>query len=96
MYATSCARHWGNETERDIVLALEKYQVLIGEMYTCPRSGGCVGTGGPRGATPRSRSGGAAVRRYLLVQGKKQQLCFAGAAVKRYPMSKVKETQVRQ
>ena len=29
-----------------------------------PKSGGCAGTGGPRGATPRSRSGGAAVRRY--------------------------------
>ena len=25
---------------------------------------GCVGAGGPRGATPRSRSGGVAVRRY--------------------------------
>ena len=30
-----------------------------------------------------------------LVQGKEQQLCFAGAAVKRYPTSKVRETQVR-
>ena len=30
-----------------------------------------------------------------LVQGKEQQLCFAGAAVKRYPMPKVRETQVR-
>ena len=30
-----------------------------------------------------------------LVQGKEQQLCMAGAAVKRYPMSKVRETQVR-
>ena len=30
-----------------------------------------------------------------LVQGKEQRLCFAGAAVKRYPMSKVKETPVR-
>ena len=30
-----------------------------------------------------------------LVQGKKQQLRFAGAAVKRYPTSKVRETQVR-
>ena len=29
------------------------------------------------------------------VQGKEQCLCFAGAAMKRYPMSKVKETQVR-
>ena len=28
-------------------------------------------------------------------QGKEQRLCFAGAAVKRYPMSKVRETQVR-
>ena len=31
-----------------------------------------------------------------LIQGKEQQLHFAGAAVKRYPMSKVRETQVRQ
>ena len=31
-----------------------------------------------------------------LMQGKQQQLHFAGAAVKRYPMSKVRETQVRQ
>ena len=30
-----------------------------------------------------------------LVQGKEQWLRFAGAAVKRYPMSKVRETQVR-
>ena len=30
-----------------------------------------------------------------LVQGKEQRLCFAGAAVKRYPTSKVGETQVR-
>ena len=30
-----------------------------------------------------------------LVQGKEQWLCFAGTAVKRYPMSKVRETQVR-
>ena len=31
-----------------------------------------------------------------LVQGKEQQLCFAGAAMKRYPTSKVRETQVRR
>ena len=30
-----------------------------------------------------------------LVQGKEQRLCFAGAAVKRYTMPKVRETQVR-
>ena len=31
-----------------------------------------------------------------LVQGKEQRLSFAGAAVKIYPMSKVRETQVRR
>ena len=31
-----------------------------------------------------------------LVQGKEQQPHFAGAAVKRYPTSKVRETQVRR
>ena len=30
-----------------------------------------------------------------LVQGKEQWLHFAGAAVKKYPMPKVRETQVR-
>ena len=30
-----------------------------------------------------------------LIQGKEQRLCFAGAAVKRYPKLKVRETQVR-
>ena len=30
-----------------------------------------------------------------LIQGKEQQLCFAGAAVKGYPMLKVREIQVR-
>ena len=37
---------------------------------------------GPRGATTFR------VRRGDLVQGKEQQLCFAGAAMKRYPTSK--------
>ena len=32
----------------------------------------------------------------LLVQGKEQQLGFAGAAMKRYPTFNVRETQVRQ
>ena len=35
------------------------------------------------------------VRRGDLVQGKEQWLHFAGADVKRYPTSKVRETQVR-
>ena len=31
-----------------------------------------------------------------LIQGKEQRLHFAGTAVKRYPMPKVRETQVRR
>ena len=31
-----------------------------------------------------------------LTQGKEQRLSFVGAAVKKYPMSNVRETQVRQ
>ena len=51
-----------------------------------PRSCGCAGAGGPRG-------GGEEIP---FIQGKEQQLRFAGAAVKRYPTSKVRETQVRR
>ena len=40
----------------------------------CPRSSGCVGAGGPRGATSRSRSGGAAVRRYNSVIIREMQI----------------------
>ena len=36
------------------------------ERWLHPRSGGCTGARGPRGAIPRSRSGGAVVRRYSL------------------------------
>ena len=32
----------------------------------------------------------------LLIQGKEPRLGFAGAAVKRYPMCKVRESQVRR
>ena len=38
---------------------------------------------------------GAGGEEIPLVQGKEQQLRFAGAAVKRYPTPKVRETQVR-
>ena len=36
------------------------------------------------------------VRKDELVQGKEQRLHFVGAAVKRYPVSKVRGTQVKQ
>ena len=58
-----------------------------------PRSGGCPGAGGPTGAIPCWRSG-RVVGGDTLIQGKEQWLCFAGAAVKRYPTPKVRETQV--
>ena len=40
------------------------------------------------------RNGGG--KEILLFQGKEQLLCFAGAAVKRYPKPKERETQVRR
>ena len=43
--------------------------------------------------TLKVRKGGS--EEITLVQGKEQRLHFAGAAVKRYPMPKVRETQVR-
>ena len=43
--------------------------------------------------TLKVRNGGG--KEIPLVQGKEQQLCFPGAAVKRYPTPKVRETQVR-
>ena len=39
------------------------------------------------------KSGG---KKIPLIQGKEQRLRFAGAAVKRYPTPKVRETQVRR
>ena len=38
------------------------------------------------GATPHSRSGGAAERRYPSFKVRSKQLHFAGSAVKRYPV----------
>ena len=43
--------------------------------------------------TSKVRSGG--YEEIPHIQGKERWLCFARAAVKRYPMSKVRETQVR-
>ena len=44
--------------------------------------------------TVRVRSGSG--KETPLVQGKEQRLCFARAAMKRYLMPKVRETQVRR
>ena len=42
----------------------QSYGFFSSHVWMYPRSSGCTGAGGPRGATPHSRSGGAAVRRY--------------------------------
>ena len=55
-----------------------------------PRSSGCVGAGGPSYSTFKVRRGSG--EEITLIQDKEQQLCFAGAAVNRYPTSKVRET----
>ena len=44
---------------------------------------------------PMSKVRGSGQEELPHVQGKEQWLCFAGAAMKRYPTSKVRETQVR-
>ena len=63
-----CRGDGGNSTEtlkgRKAVENGWTYRQLRGATLR-PRSGGCTGAGGPR-ATPHSRSGGVAVRRYLL------------------------------
>ena len=61
-----------------------------------PKSHGCTGAGGPKRSYQTlnvRKSGGEEIP---LVGGKEQLLRFAGAAVKRYPMPKVRETQVRR
>ena len=72
-----------------------------------PRSGAAAERSNPtskerllRGCRRAERSYSTKVRRggrekIPLIQGKEQWLCFAGAAMKRYPTSKVRETQVR-
>ena len=55
-----------------------------------PRPGAEAGRSNP---TFKVRRGGS--EEIPLIQGKEQWLCFAEAALKRYPTSKVRETQVR-
>jgi len=44
----------------------QSFQCILRTDFPHPRSGGCTGAGGPRGAIPCWRSGRAAVRRYHL------------------------------
>ena len=50
-----------------------------------PRSGGCTGTGGPRGAIPTLKVRKGSGEEISLIQGKEQWLHFAGVAVKDTP-----------
>ena len=57
--------------------------------YPTPRSGAC------QEELPHVQGQGGSREEIPLVRGREQRLRFAGAAVKRYPSSKVRETQVR-
>ena len=78
------------------------------EATTRPRSGEAANSSNPTSKERWLRRHRRAERSYSrfkvsrgscveipLIKGKEKQLCFAGAAVKRYPTSKVRETQVR-
>ena len=88
---------------------MSKVRAGPGGVTTCPRSGEAAKKSNPTSKEQRLCGSRRAERSYSMfkvrraggekipfVQGKKQQLHFAGAAVKRYPMSKVRETQVRR
>ena len=79
--------------------------IMVSDTYAVQRWSGEL----LRGDTPHARLGVVAERRYSMckvsssgreeiphVQGKEQQLHFAGAAMKRDPMSKGKETPARR
>ena len=81
----------------------------LGKATPCLRSGAAARRSKPKSKDWWLRRGRRAERSYStfkvrrgsceeipLIQGKEQRLCFAGAAVKRYPMSKLRETEVRQ
>ena len=80
---------------QELLLHVRGQGQQTGGAAPCPRSGSCMGTGGLRGATTCSRSGGAAVEEIHFLQVKELWLFFAGAALKRYPTPKVREIQVR-
>ena len=60
------------------------------------RSSGCTGCRKAERSNSTFKVRRGVHEEILIVQGKEQWLLFAGAAVKRYPTSKVKETQVRR
>ena len=59
-WSSQVISHW----QIPFFLLRHHYRYISRGVTTLPRSGGYAGAGGLRGATPRSRSGGAAMRRY--------------------------------
>ena len=69
-----------------------KLTILNNIFESCLESVGCEG-GQEELPWPEGRGGG--LEELPHNRGQEKRLCFAGAAVKRDPMSKVRETQVR-
>ena len=77
-----------------------------GRRHPRPKPGPAAGRSNPRSVAAQAQEGLEELfhvqgqegqgEEIPLVQGKVQWLLFAGAAVKRYPTSKVRETQVRR
>ena len=89
---------WLQSPSAVILEATPKIQTTL-----CPRSGVAAERSNPTSEEWRLHGRRRAERSYCtfkvrrgdLIQGNEQQLHFAGAAMKRYPTSKVRETQVR-
>ena len=62
--AAEIARPWWLRRGREELHHIRGQGRWLGGATQHPRSSACAGEGGPRGATPHSRSGGAAMRRY--------------------------------
>ena len=90
--ATPCQRSWGAAERRYPVT-----EIRGGGREDQPQIQGAVAARAQEGLEELSqlkvRKGSG--EEIPLAQGKEQRLCFAGAAMKRYPTPKVRETQVR-
>ena len=80
-----------------ICLLLQASEARDGGWEEQPHAQGVVAVRAQEGLEEPSHAEGQEGRReeIPLIQGKEQRLCFAGAAVKRYPTPKVRETQER-
>ena len=89
-------RHQGGKGRIGIncEIVIDIYTLLwLGGNTPCPRPGAAARRSNPSYPMLKVRNGGG--KEIPLIQGKEQRLCFAGAAIKRYPMPTVRETEVR-